>query len=61
MLDMTLTRTDVAVAERPAGPFPAPADRREEKLSLPHSTMLIVLGSGGGWFLLAAAARWLIS
>lgn len=30
------------------------------KLALSHSAMLIVLGSGGCWFLMAALVRWML-
>ncbi|WP_157505416.1 hypothetical protein [Geminicoccus roseus] len=40
-------------------PAPEMAGGEVEKLPLPQSAMLIVLGSGGCWFLLTLAARWL--
>ena len=61
MLDVTMAHGELAAADRPGGAALADAGLREEKLSLPHSTMLIVLGSAGGWFLLAMAVRWLMS
>jgi hypothetical protein len=56
-----MARSEFTTVDRPDGMALADAGLREEKLSLPHSTMLIVLGSAGSWFLLAMAIRWLMS
>lgn len=44
-------------AMRPTAPEMASGGT--EKLPLPQSAMLVVLGSAGCWFLLTMAARWL--
>lgn len=67
MFNVTTARGEVtaadqpAAADRPAGAGLANAGPREEKLSLAHSALLIVLGSVGGWCLLVMAVLWLMS
>lgn len=39
-------------------PLPERTDPQDGKLALHHSAMLVVLGSGGCWFLLTAFVRW---
>jgi hypothetical protein len=58
--DATMTQASMAETTAHAAESSRTADpRREDKLALSGSVMLIVLGSGSCWFLLTALARWM--
>ena len=60
MADMAMLQ---AVTIQPGGMHDAAragsSAEREQKLPLPASMMMVVLGSGGCWFVLTALTRWL--